>query len=63
MKNAKLQKLMAHMKTNMEILENAIEKGHTPNTYATLATSVYQLKEMEKIALKDYKDWQDGKID
>lgn len=57
---AKLQMLVKHMKTNFEILEGAVEKNHVPNTYATSQALLFSLKELDKIAHKRYRQWNDG---
>lgn len=58
--SAKLKALVKAMETNFEILKNAVEKTHVPNTFATSQALLYALKELDKLAEKRYRQWKDG---
>ena len=57
----KMKNLLDSINVNMRMLNSAIEKNHVPNTYATAQAIQYAMKELDKYALKRYKEWQDGK--
>jgi hypothetical protein len=58
----RLESYLESFKTNIEILERAIDKEHIPNIFATLSMLKAQSKEItDTTAKRLYQGWQDGK--